>query len=214
MFKRITFWFVLAVLITACGTPATQAPTLLPTQVLPSRVPVLPTTAPGLTTTTPAPATATLPPTTAPTQVKAPPTLTIPTITLIPVTVTPQPPTSGPLVTPTRVPDAANGKILFEKGIDRANVPACGTCHNVDSNDVKVGPSLLGLMQRAGSRVAGQDAATYLRHSILNPNEFLVPNTTDHVFSAAGQSLMFQNYANELTAEQVDDLIVYLLTLR
>jgi nitric oxide reductase subunit C len=69
-------------------------------------------------------------------------------------------------------------------------------------------------MQRAGSSVAGQDAATYLRYSMLNPNEFLVPNTADHVFSVAGQSLMFQDYAKELTAEQVDDLIAYLLTLR
>jgi hypothetical protein len=53
----------------------------------------------------------------------------------------------------------------------------CGACHVVSGVAGAVGaigPSLDGLGDRAGSRVAGQDADTYLRTSLLDPNAYVV----------------------------------------
>jgi len=70
---------------------------------------------------------------------------------------------------------------------------------------------------RAATRVEGQDALTYLRRSILYPNEFLVPNSkipNKAPFAIGAQSIMFQDYAKHLSTQQVDDLVAYLLTIK
>ena len=59
----------------------------------------------------------------------------------------------------------------------------------------------------------GQSAAEYLRSSILHPNDYLVPNTDTRVFAAGGDSLMFQQYADYLSDDDVNNLVAYLLTL-
>ena len=70
-----------------------------------------------------------------------------------------------------------------------------------------------GIASRAATRVEGQNAQDYLLFSILEPNVFLVPDTDSNVYSASGVSLMFQQYGDYLTEEEVNDLIAYLLTL-
>ncbi len=53
----------------------------------------------------------------------------------------------------------------------------CGACHMVSGVPGAVGtigPSLDGLGDRAESRAAGQDADTYLRTSLLDPNAYVV----------------------------------------
>ena len=214
---------LLVALLAACGAPAGQAPTLEPTQVFPTRVPIQPTSnvsAGGR------PTAVAVQPTVAPTL--AP---NNPPATPIPPTPTRSFATVTPVVTATVVQPAAstgpagnaasgvssnsaNGKAIFQNGIGDPAVPACSTCHNADTPDVKIGPSLQGVASRAGSWVPGQDAATYLHTSILQPNAFLVPNEDGHVFSAAGTSLMFQDYAKHLSDAQVNDLVAYLLTLK
>lgn len=55
------------------------------------------------------------------------------------------------------------------------------------------------------------DAESYIRESILDPNAYLVPGPT---FSAGGISFMPQNTEDLLTAEEIDQLVSYLMTLR
>jgi nitric oxide reductase subunit C len=95
---------------------------------------------------------------------------------------------------------AARGKALF------AQPPAiCSTCHSLEPNVTIVGPSLAGVAGRARTRVAGQSAEAYLRNSIINPSDFIVPGFQD---------VMQKNLGDTLTAAQINDIIAFLLTLK
>jgi cytochrome c2 len=105
---------------------------------------------------------------------------------------------------PSRIGDPAAGKELFHQTtIDSA--PGCTTCHSTQPDKIIVGPSLAGIANRAGARVSGQTAEDYLHNSILDPNQYVVDG-----FSPG---LMYQNYKDVLTDEQINDLIAYLSTL-
>ncbi len=155
--------------------------------------------------------------------VAAQPTDVPPTATALPPTLPPTetpPPTATPTATATPIPptpavanagDPALGEVLFLNGKDAA--PACVTCHVLDEDRILIGPSMVGLAGRAATRAEGQTAEEYLANSILHPNDFLVPNTDTNVFAAGGNSLMFQQYADYLTEEDVNNLVAYLLTL-
>lgn len=213
---------ILVAFLAACGTPATQAPTLAPTLVLPTRVAVLPSATTGVAGGASAgsqPTTApTVAPTTAPTVARP---IASPTITLIPASPTKLPPTATVLVVATATKaggaatgDPAKGEALFKNGTGDPAVPLCTTCHNVDTPDIKIGPSQKGIATRAGTRVPGQNAVIYLRNSIVNPNTYLVPNEAGHIYSNNGMSLMYQDYGKVLTEAQINDLVAYLMTLK
>ena len=132
------------------------------------------------------------------------------TTTAIPPTVTPVTPTATSSTTPD---PASRGADLFANGSGNPNVLMCSACHSVDGTTVKAGPSLQGIATRAAHRVTGQDAHTYLSNSIVAPNDYLVQET-DRVYSTAGKSLMYQTYGSDLTADQINDLVAYMLTLK
>ncbi|MBC8331393.1 MAG: cytochrome c [Anaerolineae bacterium] len=92
---------------------------------------------------------------------------------------------------------AAAGEKLFAEQIIGAQ-PGCITCHSLDADTVIVGPSLAGI----GSR---SDADT-LRESILDPNAVLVEGFPSDTMPPV--------WSDELTDEQVDQLVAYLLTLK
>ncbi|MEN8171984.1 MAG: cytochrome c [Chloroflexota bacterium] len=92
---------------------------------------------------------------------------------------------------------AAAGKALFAETIIGTQA-GCSTCHSLEADTVIVGPSMAGI----GSR---SDAAA-LRESILDPNAVLVDG-----FPA---DTMPPVWSDELSDEQVDQLVAYLLTLK
>lgn len=87
-----------------------------------------------------------------------------------------------------------------------AQLAGCNACHDVQSGIKIVGPSLVGIATRAGTRKPGLDAEAYIRESILAPNEFLVPEYP--------ANLMPTTFANTLSEQQVNDIIAYLLTFK
>jgi cytochrome c2 len=98
--------------------------------------------------------------------------------------------------------DAAAGEIVFSE----TAVPACNTCHSLESGVALVGPSLATIGAEAGSRVSGVSASDYLRESITAPDSFVV--------EGFASGLMTQGYETQLTEEQIEDLVAYMLTLK
>lgn len=109
------------------------------------------------------------------------------------------------------VGDAQNGETLYNMTtINDTAAPGCVTCHSVQPTDdptqpSPVGPSHYGLADRAGTYVEGMSAEEYLRESIVEPDA--------HVVEGYAPGVMYQNYEEDLTPEQIDDLVAYLLTL-
>lgn len=99
-------------------------------------------------------------------------------------------------------PGAEEGKAIFEDN----RRGGCSACHSVKPGDDRpVAPSLGGIADRAGDRIAGLSPEEYLRESIIDPNAYIVEGFR------AGQMLPI--YEDRLTPEEIDSLIEYLLTL-
>lgn len=83
----------------------------------------------------------------------------------------------------------------------------CTACHTVSviSNGT-IGPVLDGLAGRAGSRVNGLTAEGYIQQSIEDPSAFVVEGFSD--------GIMPQNFAEVLSADQISDLVAFLMTLQ
>jgi mono/diheme cytochrome c family protein len=97
--------------------------------------------------------------------------------------------------------DAGHGAALFTQSVN--NAPACSACHSTDGS-FSPGPPLDGYGQKAGTRVKGQSAEAYAFYSILRPARHLVRGYSN---------VMPADYATKLSAQDVADLIAYLLTL-
>jgi cytochrome c2 len=95
-------------------------------------------------------------------------------------------------------PVVARGKALFNG--------TCASCHATTDDDVVVGPSLARIFERAGARVPGEDADTYVRQSILDPRAYTVEGFPDN--------MMPINYAQVLAPEDIDAILAYLRTLK
>jgi len=111
--------------------------------------------------------------------------------------------------------DAARGEQLFAQQVKQASGTnaACTACHSLVPGEVKTGPPLAGVATRAETRVAGETAEQYIRHSIQQPNAFLVPDNPAYK-GANGKSLMPEGLGNLMSKQDLADLIAYLQTLR
>lgn len=105
-------------------------------------------------------------------------------------------PTPVPQPPATLSPEAARGKTVFSQN--------CGSCHSTIPETVIVGPSLAGIASRAETRKPGQDGRTYLYTAILQPGDFLVEGYGN---------LMPATFGKQLTGEDLDAVVAYLLTL-
>ena len=99
-------------------------------------------------------------------------------------------------VMPTLTAEVAAGQRVFAE--------QCGPCHSTVPDVVMVGPPLAGIAERAGTRVDGLDARTYLYTSIMRPSDYLVDGYAD---------LMPKDLAKKLTGEELDSVVAYLLSL-
>ena len=92
------------------------------------------------------------------------------------------------------------GRGLF--GINGFN---CAQCHQLEDAGVLTmgaGPSLNGIGDRAANREGYDSAEDYLLTSIINPNAFIVEGYP--------ANLMPQNFADQMTPEQLDTMAAYL----
>jgi mono/diheme cytochrome c family protein len=99
----------------------------------------------------------------------------------------------------------ASGEALFLQPMIGTQ-PGCVTCHSLQAGLTLVGPSLANAGTEAGSAVPGQAAQEYLRQAIVAPDE--------HVVAGFGAGIMPALYGSELSDQQIQDLVAYLLTLR
>jgi mono/diheme cytochrome c family protein len=102
----------------------------------------------------------------------------------------------------TAVGDAAAGESLFNGGAQ----PGCNTCHSLEPGVKLAGPSLAEIGAEAGSRVSGQSAEEYLRTSVMEPNSFVVEGFTANIMPAT--------YDDQLSEQEVNDLVAYMLSLK
>lgn len=105
-------------------------------------------------------------------------------------------PTAASVPTPTRDPVLAAGQKVF--------VAHCGACHSAEPGSTIVGPSLANVAEVGATRVDGLDARAYVYSSIMRPSDYLVEGFGD---------LMPQDLARKLTGEELDSVVVYVLSL-
>ncbi len=98
--------------------------------------------------------------------------------------------------------DAAAGEQVFTK----TAAPACNTCHSLQPGQDLVGPSLAAIGAKAGARVSGQSAQEYLQESVVDPNAYLVDGYTANI--------MPNVYGSQLSEQQIQDLVAYMLSLK
>jgi nitric oxide reductase subunit C len=103
------------------------------------------------------------------------------------------------------VGDASKGEELYkQKVIGSSGTPGCITCHSLEEGVTVVGPSHAGIAARVEE--SGLQVEDYLRTSIVDPNAVIAEGFSEGV--------MYQNYATDLTSEQIDDLVAFLMTLK
>ena len=84
--------------------------------------------------------------------------------------------------------------------------PSCATCHAIDGVDFavgQIGPNL--------SDIGSRSDVDFIRESIVNPNAVIAEACPS---GPCPDSVMPQNFADTLTAEQLDDLVGYLTSLK
>jgi len=111
-----------------------------------------------------------------------------------------------------------NAPIALGEALFRTAVPTCQACHSMTPGVNMAGPSLAGLEAsfeklKASGEYKGKatTAEEFVRESITEPNAWLHPGA---MYSAGGVSFMPPNYGHDLTAEQIDHLVAYLLSFK
>lgn len=104
---------------------------------------------------------------------------------------------AAPAPTPTPDPFILQGQAVFNA--------RCATCHALVPDTIIIGPSLYGVATRAETRVPGQSAEEYIMMSVLRPGDYVVEGFNN---------VMITNLAKELTSEEMNALVAFLMTLK
>ena len=103
--------------------------------------------------------------------------------------------------------DPDRGEALYHQTTIGPNAaPGCATCHSLEPGKTLVGPSHAGIATKAASVVPGKSAEDYLRESIVTPDA--------HVTEGFTSGVMYQNYGKDLTEQEINDLVAFLMTLK
>ena len=105
------------------------------------------------------------------------------------------------------VGDAEQGKALYSRAtLGKRSAEGCTSCHKHDESegDESKAPYTKGTATKAESRVAGMSAEEYILKSILDPDAYVVENYK------AGD--MYGKWKEDLSEQQIADLVAYLLT--
>jgi nitric oxide reductase subunit C len=107
----------------------------------------------------------------------------------------------------------ALGEALF-----RTASPACNACHSIAPGVNLAGPTLADLVTRARQVIESPDyqgeadsVEAFIRESIVSPSAYLHPGA---MYSTEGVSFMPTNYAEALSAEEIDQLVQYLASFK
>lgn len=100
----------------------------------------------------------------------------------------------------------AAGEELFNQSVIDST-PGCVTCHSLQPDEVIVGPSLAGFAEEAEEEgeAEGMSAEEFVRQSIVDPDA--------EVMEGFNEGVMPGNYGDVLSAEQLDNLVEFLLSL-
>jgi len=108
----------------------------------------------------------------------------------------------GGCATPTSA-NLIHGEALYTQG--KGEAPACLNCHTLEAEAFGLGPTMIGISSRAAVEITpDQTVEDYLRESILNPNQFLVPGY---------RNIMYGEYAKHFSEQDITDIIGYILSL-
>jgi cytochrome c553 len=97
--------------------------------------------------------------------------------------------------------DITRGEQLYIESINRA--PTCISCHVLEGSN-RATPSLIGYRLVAGERVEGMSAEEYSFWSIVDVGRHITPGYAN---------VMYHTYADKLSAQEIADLIAYILSL-
>jgi nitric oxide reductase subunit C len=113
---------------------------------------------------------------------------------------------------------ASDDPVALGEALFNAAPPGCAACHSTSPGVALAGPSMANMATRAETIVqspeytgAAETAEGYIRESIQEPSAHIVPGA---LFAVNGMSVMPHNYDEMLTAEQIEQLVAYLMTLR
>jgi hypothetical protein len=111
----------------------------------------------------------------------------------------------------TELGDPERGKQVYNTAVEikPGDRKACEICHPVVAGEkpkFPMGINLSDVGRRAASVVPGQSAEDYLRTSIVDPDAHLAGGFQD--------GLMSRDYRKLLTAQQIEDLVAYMVTLK